>query len=77
MPKQRNAATADPKNSAAGVPLPDLTGVGLRNLRTMADPALTAAVESTLRHSAEFGEMWYSSGATVGKRTRPGGRTGR
>ncbi|MFI9719260.1 hypothetical protein ACIHFE_06330 [Streptomyces sp. NPDC052396] len=77
MPKQRNAATADPKDSAPPAPLPDLTGVGLRSLRTMADPELTAAVESALRHPAEFGETWYSSGGTVGKRMRAGRGTGR
>ncbi|MEV4439405.1 hypothetical protein AB0K09_10340 [Streptomyces sp. NPDC049577] len=62
MPKHTYAAAVGPADGAAVPPLPDLTGVGLRALRGMADPDLSAAVESALRHPGEWWEIWYSSG---------------
>ncbi|WP_190113406.1 hypothetical protein [Streptomyces cinnamoneus] len=66
MPEHRNAATAERDGSAEVPSLPDLTGLGLRALRTAPDPALAAAVERALSFPAEFGETWYSDSTDAG-----------
>ncbi|MEU5048497.1 hypothetical protein [Streptomyces sp. NPDC021096] len=66
MPEHKYAATAE-RNGSAEVPsLPDLTGTGLRSLRTDRDPHLAAAVERALSFPAEFGETWYSDSTEAG-----------
>jgi hypothetical protein len=54
--------------SALQPPLPDLTGVTLRTLRTCDDPTVTAAVESALRAPEELSRVWRSSGTQGGNR---------
>ncbi|MGK5642104.1 hypothetical protein ACSNOK_27885 [Streptomyces sp. URMC 126] len=77
MPKHRNAAAPGPAGGAgAAPPLPDLSGVGLRGLRRLRDPGLTAAVDSTLRRPDELDETWYSSGAQGGRLREPAGAGG-
>ncbi|GHC75391.1 hypothetical protein GCM10010507_63370 [Streptomyces cinnamoneus] len=66
VPEHRNAATAERDGSAEVPSLPDLTGLGLRALRTAPDPALAAAVERALSFPAEFGETWYSDSTDAG-----------
>ncbi|MEU7132356.1 hypothetical protein [Streptomyces sp. NPDC046261] len=66
MPEHKYAATAQ-RNGCTEVPsLPDLTGVGLRALRTDRTPDLSAAVERALSFPAEFGETWYSDSTEAG-----------
>lgn len=66
MPEHEYAATPE-RNGSAEVPsLPDLTGMGLRSLRTDRDPHLAAAVERALSFPAEFGETWYSDSTEAG-----------
>ncbi|WP_369199865.1 hypothetical protein [Streptomyces sp. PU-14G] len=48
------------QTEAAPPPLPDLTGLTLRALRTCDDPAVTAVVENTLRDGEELSRMWRS-----------------
>ncbi|MFB7451174.1 hypothetical protein ACFTWS_34745 [Streptomyces sp. NPDC057027] len=43
--------------------LPDLTGVDLRTLRFMDDPALVAAVDRVLWHPQELGASWFVEGS--------------
>lgn len=65
MPEHRNAAPADPADSTARtLELPDLTGVDLRTLRHKGDGALDAAVSDVLLHPADYGQTWYSDGAS-------------
>ncbi|MEU5920241.1 hypothetical protein ACWEPZ_09580 [Streptomyces sp. NPDC004288] len=46
--------------------LPDLTGVDLRTLRFMDDPALVAAVERVLGDPRELGASWFVEGGGDG-----------
>ncbi|MET9858510.1 hypothetical protein ABZY93_04150 [Streptomyces smyrnaeus] len=73
MPKRTEGASRSPgrgPDAAPPSPLPDLTGLTLRALRTCDDPAVTAAVESALRAPEELSRVWRSSG-TEGGRGRP------
>ncbi|MGI5348867.1 hypothetical protein ACQEU8_11825 [Streptomyces sp. CA-250714] len=77
MPKRTEGASRSPgrgPDAAPSSPLPDLTDVTLRALRTCDDPAVTAAVESALRDPAELARVWRSSGTDGGggKLRRPG-----
>jgi len=75
VPKRTVGTSRSPgrQPQAAPPPLPDLTGVSLRTLRTCDDPAVTAAVESTLRTSRELSRMWRSDGTNGGGGVLPSG----
>ncbi|MBO8194992.1 hypothetical protein ITI46_25540 [Streptomyces oryzae] len=69
MPKRTEGASRSPgrgPDAAPPPPLPDLTGVTLRALRTCDDPAVTAAVESALQTPEELSRVWRSSGTNSG-----------
>ena len=69
VPKRTEGASRSPgrgPDAAAPPPLPDLTGVTLRALRTCDDPAVTAAVESALSAPEELSRVWRSSGTNGG-----------
>ncbi|OEV09824.1 hypothetical protein [Streptomyces nanshensis] len=46
--------------------MPDLAGVGLRELRVMDDPELLAAVDEVLRRPGLFAEIWAGEGEKGG-----------
>lgn len=54
------------RERAASLPLPDLTGVHLHELRAMDDPALLDAVAEVLRRPEEFTEKWCGSDTETG-----------
>ncbi|WP_431981957.1 hypothetical protein [Streptomyces qinglanensis] len=73
MPKRTEGTSRSPGRGPDGAPqppLPDLTGVTLRALWTCDDPAVTAAVDSTLRAPQELSRVWRSSGNEGGRGTR-------
>jgi FXSXX-COOH protein len=53
-------------DSARTLPLPDLGGVDLHELRGMDDPALLAAVDEVLRGPERFAETWWDDSAPGG-----------
>ncbi len=59
-----NAAPAAGRTDGAAPPppLPDLTGLGLRDLRASTDPVLAEAVRGVLLCPAEPGEGWDDGG---------------
>ncbi len=70
VPKRTEGTVRSPGRRPAAAPqppLPDLTGVSLRALRTCDDPAVTAAVESTLHAPEELSRVWRSSGTQGGQ----------
>jgi len=53
------------------VPLPDLSGVHLHELRALDDPALLDAVAEVLRRPQEFTEKWCATDTdTAGNSSR-------
>ncbi len=67
VPRQRDPASAGTaRRPSCPPPLPDLTGVDLRTLSTLDDPALTAAVDHVLRNPADFTESWRDDGSAGG-----------
>ncbi|MGX1881219.1 FxSxx-COOH cyclophane-containing RiPP peptide [Streptomyces sp. NPDC055287] len=42
-------------------PVPDLTHVDLRTLRTMDDPGLTEAIDQVLGRSGDLAEAWWAT----------------
>lgn len=68
MPKRTDGASRGPgrQTEAAPPPLPDLTGVSLRTLRTSDDPTVAAAVENALRAPGELARVWRSDGTQGG-----------
>ncbi|MBA0051545.1 hypothetical protein E0L36_11765 [Streptomyces sp. AJS327] len=57
MPKPKDATDAAAgATGAAAPPLPDLSGVDLRTLRSLDTPAVTAAVDHVLRHPRDVAE---------------------
>ncbi|MEU5420418.1 hypothetical protein ACFY1P_01495 [Streptomyces sp. NPDC001407] len=75
MPKLKRTAKARQAHPAERVPpVPDLTGVDLRTLRTLRhseDLALGAAVEEVLLDPAGIAETWYSGGEDAGTPKKP------
>ncbi|MFI9151884.1 hypothetical protein [Streptomyces sp. NPDC053367] len=75
MAEQRRTAADSGGDTVRTAPLPDLTGVDLRTLRTLDDPALAAAVAEALRDAASLRDVWYVeqegelSPAEAGERT--------
>lgn len=64
VPKRTDGTSRSPgQESAESPPLPDLTGFDLRTLRTSEDPAVTAAVESTLSRPERLTRVWRSTGS--------------
>jgi hypothetical protein len=57
--EQRIRAADSGDDAVRTAPLPDLTGVDLRTLRSLDDPALAAAVDLVLRGSAGLRDVWY------------------
>ncbi|MDJ1135263.1 hypothetical protein [Streptomyces iconiensis] len=63
MPKRTGGTSRGPGQQSGGsAPLPDLSGIDLRTLRTSDDSAVAAAVEWALRVPEKFRLFWAAEG---------------